>query len=81
MSFHKQYEHYTSDTLDIISRCCSYEAGEDTPLSYCPTCNKLAIWECYECGEVEWVPQGLRYLMPELRIEDGYPPYGVEDAN
>jgi hypothetical protein len=42
-----------------ISRCCGIQAGNNTPLTVCPSCGRLTAWECGDCGATEWVPKGL----------------------
>ena len=48
--------HYCLETNDDsgypmpITRCCGFEAEEDTPLTTCPRCGKQATWECADCG-------------------------------
>lgn len=43
-----------------ISRCCGIEAGDNTPLIFCTRCKKLTVWECADCGAIEWIPRELR---------------------
>jgi hypothetical protein len=40
--------------LPPISRCCGMEVDDDAPLTFCPKCEKLAVWECADCGDVEF---------------------------
>ena len=57
-----------SDTeFNPISRCCGIEAEDDQPLTTCGKCGKFTVWECADCGAVEWVPKeiaGIKKVFP-----------------